>query len=215
MISFDMEQTSDEWFDVRRGVPTSSCFNRIMTSKGMKLAAGATSYMHQLIAEAARKGEPADESFSTPAIEHGVKTEPEAADYYAAFCTSEPVYEIGFTKTDDGRFGGSPDRMVGDDGVLEIKCPQPVTHVGWLDRGGIPDKHLAQVHGHMITTGRDWCDWLSYCPPFPELLVRAVADDYTARLMEVLDEFHLAFEKMKAKACFSELLTTITNSARL
>ena len=67
----------------------------------------------------------------------------------------------------------------------------------------------------MITTGRDWCDWLSYCPPFPELLVRAVADDYTARLLEVLDEFHLAFEKMKAKACFSELLTTITNSARL
>ena len=83
MISFDMEQTSDEWFDVRRGVPTSSCFNRIMTSKGMKLAAGATSYMHQLISEAARKGEPADESFSTPAIEHGVKTEGRPIEWLA------------------------------------------------------------------------------------------------------------------------------------
>jgi putative phage-type endonuclease len=199
MISYDMEQTSDDWFEIRRGMPTSSQFARIMTPKGMKMGAGAKTYAYELLASLAQPEIPVGNDFTTPAIEHGKEMEPEAADYYAAFHTDDRVYEVGFTTTDDGRFGGSPDRMVGDDGVLEIKCPQGATHLAWLDAGVVPAKHLAQCHGHMITTGRDYCDWLSYAPPFPELLVRVVPDDYTVRLMEVLDEWWVMFEAMKSK----------------
>ena len=103
MIEYDVDQNSDEWFEARRGVPTSSCFNRIMTPKGKKLASGAKTYAYELIASICQPDVPIGNDFTTPAIEHGIKTEPEAADYYAAFHTNDEVYKIGFTTTDDGR----------------------------------------------------------------------------------------------------------------
>lgn len=206
MIEYDMEQNSDEWFEIRRGIPTSSCFHRICTPKGMKLASGATTYAYELLAAMAQKDLPVGNDFTSAAMAHGIETEGEAADYYAAFHADGEVVPIGFTTTDDCRFGGSPDRMVGDDGVLEIKCPQGNTHVSWLMEKVVPAKHLVQCHGHLITTGRDWCDFLSYCPPMPELLVRVTRDDYTQKLMDVLDEFWLVFEDLKSQPCFNKLI---------
>ena len=212
MISYDMQQSSPEWFEARRGKPTSSCFHRICTPVGMKLAKGARTYAQELLAAVATVGIPLGvHSYTNPAIENGKEMEPEAADYYAAFHTKAKVYEIGFTTTDYGRFGGSPDRMVGDDGVLEIKCPQPNTHVAWLDDECLPVKHAAQCYGHLLTTDRAWCDFLSYCPGMPELIVRVERDENYDKLVEVLELFWTMFETMKAKPCFAELFTKENN----
>jgi hypothetical protein len=191
---FHFPQKSPEWWDMRKDRPTASNFDRVMTPKQGKTGGpGSESYLSELSA-AVLRFDPGmmTESFETPAMRQGADWEPEARRWYQYMHLggSPPVRQVGLCVTDCWRFACSPDGLVGDDGGLELKCPQPATHASYLRKGGLPVEYKCQVHGCLVVTGRDWWDFVSYCPPFDPLVVRVVPDEFTGKLAAALDEFH-------------------------
>lgn len=188
MKTIDCKQYSSEWWEARKGVPTASNFHRIITPAKWEYASGAATYMQELIAERYDPMYGNHEEYVSHAMARGTHMEPEARRFYE-FSRDVEVSEAGFLKTDDERFGCSPDAMVGEEGGLELKSPAAKTQVKWLLSEKVPVEHLAQCHGFLLVTGRDWIDFLSYCPPLPELLVRVVRDEKTDALQAALDKF--------------------------
>ena len=191
MIYIDCEQGSDEWFEARRGIPTASGFASIITPKTGKLSASADVYIAELIAETVVEEQDFQGNQWT---ERGHLLEPEARNWYE-FETGNTVTETGIILRDDGSAGVSPDGLIGTDGLLEIKCPKPSTHVYWFLAGELPDKHRPQCHAALLLAERDWLDFVSYCPGFPALLLRVVPDDYTDKVAAALATFN---EKLSA-----------------
>ena len=201
MKCFDFEQYSPEWWDIRRGVPTASRFGKIITPKTGKLSAQADTLIAELIAETFRRGSVEPDRPINRSMEHGIATEDQARKWYA-FDREAELKQVGFCKTDDDRFGCSPDALVGDDGVLELKCPNVETHVGYVMDGTLPDDYKAQVHGHLIVTGRPWCDFVSYVTDQADLepfVVRVQPDEFTDKLRKALDEFYERYQAVLAK----------------
>lgn len=188
------EQYDDEWWGVRRGVPTASGAAKIITPKGWDLGAGAHTYAKQLVADTFDGDYGPQNEFATAAMRNGTIIEPEARDYYA-FQRGGNVARVGFCLTDDGRFGASPDALVDDDGLLEIKSPKPVTHVGYLLAGNVPAEYLPQLHWQLIVTGRKWVDFLSYVPGFQKLLVRVTPNDRTETMRGLMDRFWVIYQE--------------------
>lgn len=183
MEVFDVEQGSEEWFVLRRGLLTGSRLGKIITPKTGKLSAQANTVMAELIAEPM---EPDSGGFSTYWTERGILMEEEAALWYE-FQNNVVTDRVGFVKNLGAGF--SPDRFVGDDGMLEIKCPKGSTHVKYLLSGELPDEYKAQVHGGLIICERKWCDFVSYHPEFRPLVVRVEPDDYTETMRLVIEDF--------------------------
>lgn len=196
MRILDCEQRSPEWYQARRGLPTASEFGNIITPKKGEYATAAETYINCLIDELVRPG--ASEGFTgNRHTLRGEALEPEARDLYAFEFEVEPQ-QVGFILNDEGTLGCSPDSLIGNDGGLEIKSPDGPTHVKWVRAKGIPDEHKAQVHGSLIITGRQWWDFLSYCPGYDRLLVRVTPDDYTEKLRKHLDRFLKDYAEAKS-----------------
>jgi hypothetical protein len=160
---------------LRLGIPTASEFDRIITPAKLQLAAGAHKYMCVKLAEW-MYGAPL-EAFVSPWMERGKDLEAEAVRYYEMDRDAE-TRVVGFVTTDNGMIGASPDRLVGDDGLLEQKCPSLETHVGYmLDPQSLADEYRLQVQGQLWVCDRAWCDVQSYYPGFPSVIVRAPADE--------------------------------------
>lgn len=191
----DCIQTSPAWWELRRARPTASDFDRICTPAKGDYAKAADTYINELIGAIVRF-DPAGmtEKPMNAAMRHGVDCEPEARNWYA-FDSGMEVRQVGFVTTDDGGLGCSPDGLVvGNDGRivggLELKCPQPATHVSYLRDGKLPTEYKPQVHGQLIVMGEvEWIDFVSYCDGFDPLKVRVVPDDFTATLRKHLDRF--------------------------
>jgi len=119
---------------------------------------------------------------TNPAIERGIALEPQAR---ARYCLNEfdvTVTEVGFiTHPTIALFGASPDGLVNDDGLIEIKCPNATTHLNTLITGKPKHEYLLQMQGQMMCTGRSWCDFVSYDDRFPPNLayykIRIIKDD--------------------------------------
>lgn len=187
MVILDVQQRTPEWHLARRGIPTASEFGRIITPKTGKLSAGADGYIAELIDEIVRPD--AERGFGgNRHTDRGNELEPEARDWYA-FAVGLPLREAGFCLSDCGRYGCSPDALVGDDGGCEIKAPDGPKHVTYLRAGELPDEYKPQVHGSLVVTGRAWWSFVSWCPPYRPLLVRVEPDDYTASLAAALGQF--------------------------
>ena len=179
MIRYDFPQGSVEWHAARLGRPTASNFGRIITPTG-KPSASADGYMHELIAE--RMLGYALNTESVDFMERGKALESQAGAWYE-LRRGVDTETVGFCLTDDEQAGCSPDRFVGLDGGLEIKCPSPAVHVGYLLDGGISAKYRPQVQGSLWITGRWWWDTMSYHPDLKPALVRAERDpDYITAL---------------------------------
>lgn len=188
-------QRSPEWYAARRGVPTASEFGNIITPKKGEYASAADSYINQLIDELVRP----DAISAFQGNRHtarGEELEPEARELYAFEHEVIPE-QVGFVLNDDGTLGCSPDSLVGDDGGLEIKCPDGPTHVKWVRGGGIPDEHKPQVHGSLLITGRTWWDFMSYCPGYDRFLVRVYRDSFTQNLANHLERFLREYAQAK------------------
>lgn len=197
MIVHQCEQGSPEWFELRRGVPTASQFHRILTGKG-KLSAGADQYICELIADKMRLGPPLVTYRSGP-MRDGQATEAEARSWYEMEVDLD-VQRVGFVTTDDGRFGCSPDSLVGDHGGLELKCPTGKVHAGYVLAGEhVPRQYRPQVHGALAVTDRQFWDFLSYSAGMPPLLVRVCPDWYTETLRDALELFWEKYQKALAK----------------
>lgn len=196
MQVFDFTQYSPEWYEARCGVPTASNFHKILTPKTLQMGAGMLTYIVELIAQ---KYDPAygiETDSASTAMRNGTILEPEVRRLYE-FESGQRVQQVGFCKTDDGRFGCSPDGLIGEDGGLEIKSPTPATQIKYLLAGGVlPDEYRAQVHGSLIVTGRKWWDFMSHCPgtSLPWLKVRVEPDAYTEALRSALDVFWLRYK---------------------
>lgn len=183
MITLNMKQGSEEWKDARLGVATASQFHRIVTPKTMKLSGQADGYAHELLAEE-MLGHALDDAESQFMV-RGSDLEDGAISFYE-FNRDLNTSSVGFLLREDGLVGCSPDRLVGDDGGLEIKCPKPKTHVAHMLGGGDAEHAKCQVQGALWLTGRAWWDWLSYNPEMQPVLIRFERDEQFIAVLEKL-----------------------------
>jgi hypothetical protein len=179
-------QGSAEWLRERAGHCTASRFKDVLAKVKVGEAAGRRNYRVQLVTERLI-GAPISGGYKSAAMEWGTQTEPLARLAYEAH-TGEPVVVTGFHLYPAIEWCGcSPDGLLADDGLIEIKCPEPQTHLEWLLDGACPSEHIPQIQGAMFVTNRKFCDFVSYDPRFPEnrqlLIVRVQRDDaYIAEL---------------------------------
>lgn len=182
----DLEQGSEAWLQARLGIPTASCFKRLFTSTG-KPSTSAETYFYELLAERLT-GQPASE-YTNEWMVRGTELEPQARSTYE-FIQDVQVEQIGFVYLDERRHVGcSPDGLIGDDGLIEIKAPKASTHVKYLLAGKLPADYVPQVQGQLWITGRNFCDFMSYHPDCDPLIVRVDRDEgYIAKLSEEVEK---------------------------
>jgi len=173
-----MEQRSEEWFAARLGKVTASKIVDVMARTKAGWGAGRANYMAQLISE--RLTGEQQSSFSNAAMQWGTDTEPQARAAYTLI-TGRTVEEVGFVDHPVIEMSGaSPDGLVGDSGLVEIKCPNTATHLETLITGAVPTKYRKQMLWQMACTGRAWCDFASFDPRVPfemQLFVQRVELD--------------------------------------
>jgi putative phage-type endonuclease len=164
----DIEQGTDEWFAIRCGKVTASRVADVIATTKSGYSASRANYEAQLICEILT-GKPA-ESYSNAAMQWGTETEPLARAQYE-LKTGNMVNQIGFVVHPIiEQAGASPDGLIGEDGCIEIKCPNTSTHLDTLLSQKVPSKYITQMTWQMVCTGRKWCDFVSYDPRLPENL---------------------------------------------
>lgn len=159
MKIYDFIQGSDEWYAARLGKVTASKFATATASgRGSSPSKTRKDLMIKLIAER-MTGMP-EESYSNKAMEYGTETEQEAREYYEAL-NGVSVRQVGFIERDEDT-GASPDGLIDDDGMLEIKCPFPTTHIKYILADKMPAEYVKQVQGQLWVAERKWCDFISF-----------------------------------------------------
>jgi hypothetical protein len=198
----DLDQGTPEWLAARVGRPTASRFADIITAAKGDLSKSAGGYIRELIGQTFC---PEWQYFpKNAAMQSGNDLEPEARQAFID-ATGFTVAQVGFCIRDDGVSGCSPDGLITDaDGVymagLEIKCPSPKVHIGYVLDGGLPDDYKQQVHGSMaVTELTEWHFW-SYFPGMKPHHVLVQWDDYTDKLSASLDAFILSYKAAREAA---------------
>ena len=168
MMVATAEQRTAEWFTARTGKVTASRVKDVLAKlKSGKPGAERERYLWELVAERLTR-EPT-RHFTNAAMQHGVEYEINARIEYE-FRAGNPVQEIGFCihRTYD-HFGCSPDGLVGEYGLVEIKCPfNSAVHLQTLIAGEMPAEHMAQIQAQLAVMGREWCDFVSFDPRMPD-----------------------------------------------
>jgi len=181
-----MEQGTEAWFNIRIGKVTASRVADVLAKTKTGYSTTRDNYMAQLVCErlTGQKGE----SFTNAAMQHGTETEPLArAAYEARYDVL--VDEVGFVPHPSIIMAGaSPDGLVGDDGLIEIKCPNTATHIETLLSESVPNKYYTQMQFQIACTGRKWCDFVSFDNRLPtelQMFVKRVPrDDMYIKLIE-------------------------------
>lgn len=195
VIYDDVEQGSPEWFELRRGIPTASMFKVLMVKN--EAQKGRLTYMHKLAGE--RITETTATSFVNADMERGKEMEPLIRRHYSFVRDCDP-HEVAFVR--NGKFGASPDALIGDDGLLEIKSAEPHILIPMLlkakqDPNYFPPEHKAQCQGSLMATGREWIDLVVYSHPKLLLITRATRDeDYIQELRDEVDLFDLELRRL-------------------
>lgn len=192
------EQYTPEWWAARRGLPTASNFGKIITPAKGEPSKQAYEYACELIAQLYDPYYGEVDDYKSAAMKNGTILEPEARAFYQVVRDAD-VDEVGLCVSKCGRYGASPDGLVGTDGCIEIKSVIGKTQIDYLEKGVLPNAYKAQCHGHLLVTGRDWCDFFSYSPGLPPFLVRVKPDAFTMKLASALDQFCSSLEDMKAR----------------
>ena len=182
----DVRQYSEEHDRLKLGIPTSSNFHKIITPQG-KPSKQWREYACVLIAE--RILQRKIDFYKSPPMERGLIVEAEAADWYE-FDHDVTVQKVGFITDDDHTVGCSPDRLVGDDGLLEIKAPLPHTQVGYWISGEVSERFRPQLQGQLYISQRSWVDIVCWHDVLPKLVMRVEPDE---KFIEALDRELLIF----------------------
>jgi len=183
MEIFDCEQNSPEWYAARAGIPTASEFATVLAKGEGKTR---RTYLLKLAGEILT-GE-LMESYSNSHMERGKIMEDEARDCYA-FMTDADIHRVGFIKS--GPKGCSPDSLIGDKGMLEIKTALPHLLIDILLKDEFPPQHKAQCQGALWVAEREWIDIAIYWPRLPLFVKRAYRDDgYIANLAGAVAAFN-------------------------
>lgn len=194
MIITDVEQGSGAWFALRAGKPTASNFDKLITSTGetsKSLGGYAITLAGELYA-----GKPLDAWEGNGYTERGKLLEDEARKMYAFLHDVEPV-KVGFVTDDNMLYGCSPDGLIGDDGLLEIKCLKAERHIMailyYRKHKKCPPDYVQQTQGQIMVCERAWNDLFFYHPDLPRLTIRQepdeiIIDAITGNIATVLKE---------------------------
>jgi hypothetical protein len=205
----DCVQGTKEWREIRRGVPSATGADKILTAGGKepyskdgkpayKASASQGPYLVELLAEFFL-GLPPEEPKTLPMLRGNV-LEAEAVAWYE-FNREIEVQRVGFCFEDGERYGCSPDALIGEDGIGEFKCPTWPIHVKYMlgiDSPAI--EYRPQLQFQLLVTGRQWVDIVSYHPEAPKLVIRVERDEkYIAELSKQMDQFclQLALHKQR------------------
>lgn len=199
-------QGTDEWFAARRGKVTASRVADLMARTKSGFSSSRANYKAELLLEILTNTTAV--GFVSEAMKWGTEKEPEARAKYSE-TIFEPVVEVGFVDHPDILGAGcSPDGLVGDDGIIEIKCPNTATYLEILLTDVIPQKWQTQIQMQLDCTGRKWCDFVCYDPRMPEggqIYVKRVERDemFIATMREMIitfiEELNNDVAKVKAK----------------
>lgn len=187
-----IEQGSEAWFAQRLGKVTASRVADVIAKTKTGYSTSRDNYMAQLVCE--RMTNTVAESFTNTAMAWGTETEPLARAAYEAYADVLVDEVAMITHPTIEASGASPDGLVGDDGMLEIKCPNTATHIDTLLSQSVPGKYNTQMQWQMACTGRQWCDFVSFDSRLPtelQLFVKRVPRDnaYIAMLEEEVQKF--------------------------
>ena len=161
-----MQQGTDAWHLARLGRVTASRIADVLATIKSGEAAARANYRAELVAE--RLTGKRQESYSNAAMQWGTETEPLARVWYESE-VGVVVQETGFVEHPTiAMSGASPDGLVADSGLVEIKCPNTQTHIETMLAKRVPPRYTPQIHWQMACTGREWCDFVSFDPRLPE-----------------------------------------------
>ena len=197
-----IEQGSPEWLAIRLGKVTASRITDVLAKGKSGEAATREDYRTELLVQ--RLTNEPGESFTNAAMEWGTQTEPMARIAYEAYANVF-VEQVAFVDHPTIEwFGCSPDGLVGETGLLEIKCPASKNHLKYLLAGKPPAKYVPQMQCQMAVTGREWCDFVSYDPRLPEdlqlFVVRLERDvSYIMAMEEEVSKFLGEVSEMYSK----------------
>jgi putative phage-type endonuclease len=161
-----VEQGSEQWHDLRRGIVTASVVGKLLTPT-LKVADNDTSRALTATLVAERITGVTEDTYANADMMRGVMCEPIARDIYSGH--HQQAEETGFMRFDgDGwTLGYSPDGLVGTNGLLEVKSPRAKTHLNTIIANRVPPHYMAQCQAGLLVSGRKWLDFVSYCGGMP------------------------------------------------
>jgi hypothetical protein len=172
----DLIQGSDQWHAQRRGMVTASVVGQLLTTATLSPANNDTSRGLTAMLVAERITGYTEPTYVNDDMLRGINDEPLAAEKYGE--NYAPVKPVGFMVRDDWDFsiGYSPDGLVGDDGLIEVKSRRQKKHLQTILSDAVPPENMAQMQAGLLVSGRAWCDYVSYCGGMP-LWVKRVEPD--------------------------------------
>lgn len=194
---YTVEQGTPEWHACRAGIPTASEFSTVIAKgRGGGESKTRKTYLYKLAGERLT-GEVGQVWAGNAHTERGHAMEPEARDLYAFMRDAQPQ-QVGFLRR--GPVGCSPDSLIGQDGLLEIKTKLPHLQIELLDSGELPSEHKAQVQGQLWISGRRYVDFVSYWPRLPIFITRVERDElYIAELAKSVRDFLSELDEVTAR----------------
>ncbi|MBM4538756.1 hypothetical protein GS905_11700 [Rhodococcus hoagii] len=173
----DLVQGTDEWLEQRRGIVTASVVGKLVTAKTLQPASNAESRGLTALLAAERITGWSDPTYISDDMLRGIEDEPKARDIYSEHFA--PVTETGLMIRDDNgvKLGYSPDGLVGDDGLIEIKSRRQKVHLETILSGHPPIENMAQMQCGLLVSGRKWIDYVSYCGGMPLWVKRVLPDE--------------------------------------
>lgn len=194
----DVVQGTPQWDDLRRGMVTASVVGQLVTPSTLKVASNPASRALAALLVAERITGFTDPTYVSDDMERGWEDEPRAVAKYSEDRDVE-VQEMGFMvrEEDWGRLGYSPDGLVLDTGLLEVKSRRPKKHLATILADDVPAENVAQIQAGLFVTGREWCDYISYCGGMPLWTKRVYPDPaWHKALPEAVRAFEAAAAEM-------------------
>ena len=195
----ELIQGTEEWHDQRRGMVTASVVGRLVTPRTIKPASNDESRGLTAVLAAERITGYTDPNYVNSDMLRGIEDEPRARDLYSE--KYAPATEVGFMVRDDWGFsiGFSPDGLVGDDGLIEVKSRRQKKQLQTILDDAVPIENMAQIQCGLLVSGRAWCDYLSYCGGMPMWVKRVLPDDrWFAAIVDAVEQFETTAAEMVA-----------------
>jgi len=205
MIKLLVEQRSEAWYQARIARVTGTKFSDLVSKND---TVGYQSLISNIACEIITETQEDIDSYTSSDMQRGIDNEPIAKAEYKSIMECE-LEDVGFiTPDEDNEFyewiGISPDAIIGEDGILEIKCPLRKTHLGYIERGVLPSTYKHQVQGQLFTTGLKYCDFMSYCEGMKPFIIRVFPDlelheIYKTELRELIKQVRAKIEVFKVR----------------
>lgn len=194
-----LEQGTDQWHDQRRGTVTASVVGQLITAKTLKPASNDISRGLTAVLAAERITNFTEPTFMNSDMWRGVLDEPVARDLYSEHYT--PVTEVGFMvrREPTWTLGYSPDGLVGDDGLIEIKSRRSKKQLQTILADAVPPENVAQLQAGLLVSGREWIDYVSFCGGMPLFVKRVLPDpQWHEAIVAALELFEDNVAEMRA-----------------